>query len=152
MDTINGEVKMHESAGGVVFYLSPTEKTLWVALVQKQNLQYFLPKGHLKSGESPYEAAIREIKEELTLEDDLRLIGELGTQSYTFFLAGDEILHKKDVHLFVYSLKKKSQIGPRVEENFIEARWVKFEEAVEIIAYDQEILKKAKRIFESNHQ
>ena len=83
MDTINGEVKMHESAGGVVFYLSPTEKTLWVALVQKQNLQYFLPKGHLKSGESPYEAAIREIKEELTLEDDLRLIGELGTQSYT---------------------------------------------------------------------
>jgi 8-oxo-dGTP pyrophosphatase MutT (NUDIX family) len=152
MDAINGEVIKHESAGGVVFHFSPTEKTLWVALVQKQNFEYFLPKGHLKTGESPYEAAIREIKEELSLDDDLRLIGELGTQSYTFFLSGDEMLHNKDVHLFVFSLEKKSQIKPRIEENFIDARWVKYEEAEKIITYDQEILKKAKRIFESYHQ
>ena len=152
MDTLNGKVKMHESAGGVVFYLSPTEMTLWVALVQKENLEYFLPKGHLETGESPYEAAIREIKEELSLDDELRFVGELGPHSYTFFIAGDERLHKKDVHLFVFSLEMKSPIRPRIEENFIDARWVKYKEAVEIIAYDQEILKKAKRIFESYHQ
>ena len=152
MNASNGEVKTHESAGGVVFYLSPTDKTLWVALVQKRNLEYFLPKGHLETGESRYKAAIREIKEELALDDELRFIGELGTQSYTFFLNGDERLHRKDVHLFVYSLETKSIIRPRIEENFIDARWVKYEEAVEIIAYDHEIIKKAKIIFESYHQ
>jgi 8-oxo-dGTP pyrophosphatase MutT (NUDIX family) len=135
MNTINREIKTHESAGGVVFFLSPTEQTLWVALVQNLNLEYFLPKGHLETGESPYEAAIREIKEELTLDDEPIFIGELGTQSYTFFLAGDERLHKKDVHLFVYSLETKSQIGPRIEENFIDARWVKYEEAIEYLSY-----------------
>lgn len=57
----------HESAGDYVF--CEENKTLYVALLKKEDGKYFIPKGHLKVGETAAQAALREIREELCLKD-----------------------------------------------------------------------------------
>jgi len=142
-------VVRHHSAGGFVFYKSLLDGLLYVALVQKATGDYFVPKGHIERGETPVEAAVREIKEELTLAETPHLIGKVGVSSYTFTRPGDHRQHYKDVHLFAFSLPNKAALHPQAEESFVDARWVEFGRALEIIAFERANLVKARRRFES---
>ena len=138
----------HHSAGGFVFYKSLLDGSLYVALVQKATGEYFVPKGHIERDETPAEAAVREIKEELTLAETPHLIGKVGVSSYSFTRPGDRRQHHKDVHLFAFSLPVRAVLYPQAEENFIAARWVEFGEALDIIAFERQNLIKARRRFE----
>lgn len=69
-------VPTHESAGGVV--VRSENGKLWVALVcERGESSLVLPKGHIEAGESPEQAAMREVAEEAGLTR-LHLIGPLG--------------------------------------------------------------------------
>ena len=67
----------HECAGGFVFFEDRQTHKLFVALLRKTNSYYLIPKGHIKKNEEPQTAAIREIKEELSLTETLKNISFL---------------------------------------------------------------------------
>jgi 8-oxo-dGTP pyrophosphatase MutT (NUDIX family)/glycosyltransferase involved in cell wall biosynthesis len=140
----------HESAGGFVFFEDPATHELFVALLQKADGYYVIPKGHIKKNETPEMAAIREIKEELSLIDNPQVISFIGISSYTFTLDDPKIVHKKNVHNYVFRFYKKMDIKPQKEEGYEKAEWVSFETALEKISFDKENLLKAKQSFYYN--
>lgn len=145
-----GNKVIHKSAGGFVFYESPNDHVLYVALLQKQDGRFFVPKGHLLKNETPENAAVREVKEELLLKDNLKIIVKLGVDSYIFKLPNDNRLHYKDVHLYVFLLEQKSVIKPLENEDFINAEWLKFNDTLKKIVFDKNNLLKARQYFYFN--
>ncbi|MEK7635739.1 MAG: glycosyltransferase [Patescibacteria group bacterium] len=141
---------IHKSAGGFVFHESPYDHILYVALLQKQDRKFFIPKGHLLKNEKPENAAIREVKEELLLKDNPKIIAKLGVDNYIFNLPNDNRLHYKDVHLYVFLLEQKSLIEPLKDEDFINAEWLRFNDALEKISFDKNNLLKARQYFYFN--
>jgi len=140
----------HESAGGFVFFEDPLTHEMFVALLRKTDGYYVIPKGHLKKGEDPKEAAFREVKEELLLKDALRIVSFLGIDRYTFTLDDNKTIHYKNVYLFVFRTDKKVNIKPLKDEGFEAAEWLPFEVAIEKISFDKENLLKARQSFYYN--
>lgn len=138
---------IHQSAGGFVFYEAPKDHILYVALLQKPDGKFFIPKGHIQKNEKPEQAAIREIKEELLLKKNLEIIAKIGVNNYSFTLDESGVIHYKNVHLYVFSLPKKEIIKPLESEDFIKAEWLKFNEALEKISFDKDNLLKARQYF-----
>jgi 8-oxo-dGTP pyrophosphatase MutT (NUDIX family) len=91
-----------------------------------------LPKGHVDPGETPAEAARREVREEAGVE--ARLAGELGTVRYWYMRDGRRIAKHVDFFLFEY-------VGGRVDDHDHEvehARWMPLAEAVAALTYQGE--------------
>lgn len=137
----------HISAGGFVFFEEPLTYKLFVALLCNLHGWYVIPKGHLHKNEDAQTAAIREIKEELSLQDTPKIISFLGIDSYTFTLDKSGITHYKNVYLYVFQINKKAGIEPLKEEGFETAEWLPFEIAAEKIYFDRENLLKARQCF-----
>jgi ADP-ribose pyrophosphatase YjhB (NUDIX family) len=107
-----------ESAGGVI--LNPDGLVL---LVSQHGTSWSLPKGHLEEGESPLEAARREIHEEtgVTRLEHVRPLG-----SYTRYRLGadgrEDRSELKTIHLFLFSTDE-TELAP-IDSDNPEARWV----------------------------
>jgi 8-oxo-dGTP pyrophosphatase MutT (NUDIX family)/predicted nucleotidyltransferase len=142
---------IHESAGGFLFFQESHPRHLFVALLKTSSGEYVIPKGHLKKNESAEEAALREVKEELSLAENPLIISKLGISRYTFTRAEDKLPHRKKVHLYVLYFPNKEKIFPLKSEGFIAAEWVLFDDAIKKITFNKEALIKAKRIFSLNH-
>ena len=138
---------VHQSAGGFIFYEDPKSHFLYVALLQKLDEKFFIPKGHLLKGEKPETAALREIREELVLDKNPKVITKIGMDSYSFTLPNDKRMHHKNVHLYVFSFTQKEAIKPLGNEDFINAEWLKFDEALKKITFDKTNLLKARQAF-----
>lgn len=122
------------SSGGVVYRTADgrTEVVLASRRTRSGDLVWGLPKGHLDSGESPEEAAIREVREETGLIAEIR--DPLGTISYTYSWEGQGI--SKIVHFFLMRA-----IGGDTSDHdheMEEVRWFQLEEALDSAAYDSE--------------
>ena len=144
----------HESAGGYVF--CEENGKLFVALLKNKDGKYFIPKGHLKLGESPEKAALREIKEELCLDISPFKIAKVGFIEYAFNKNNDNKSHFKKLHHYVFELDKKLDIKPLQDEDCIEARWFEAKDAIQKLEYEKDTLREAIRIFQgyrlvSNH-
>ncbi len=50
---------IHQSAGGFVFYEATDSHILYVALLQKPDGKFYIPKGHIFKNEEPNRAALR---------------------------------------------------------------------------------------------
>ena len=118
-----------ESAGGVV--LNPEGLVL---LVSQHGTSWSLPKGHLEEGESPLEAARREIHEE-TGVTRLELVRPLG--SYTRHRLGDDGREDgselKTIHLFLFKTDQ-TELAP-VDPDNPEARWVERGRVAEMLTH-----------------
>ena len=88
------------SAGGLVIDFSGTKGLLIGRFDQKdanrERLLWSLPKGHIEEGETPEEAAIREVAEETGITSEISR--ELGVIDF-WFMAGGKRIHKT-VHHF----------------------------------------------------
>jgi len=133
---------LHQSAGGFVFYESQIG-ALYVALLENEKGKFVLPKGHIQEGESAEAAALREIKEELGIKTYLKLIGFAGQSRYRFKDYDDKRIHFKRVNLFVFSSPKMANLSALKKEGFINAKWLKTEDALRKLAFDKKILIKA---------
>jgi 8-oxo-dGTP pyrophosphatase MutT (NUDIX family) len=85
------------SAGGLVVDPERASAALIGRLDRRGRLLWSLPKGHIESGETPEQAAIREVAEETGIAG--RVLAPLGTIDY-WFVAEDRRVHKT-VHHFL---------------------------------------------------
>jgi len=124
------------SAGGLVIDSTGT-KGLLIGRIDlkdqsREKLLWSLPKGHIEAGESPEQAAIREVKEETGIDSEISK--SLGVIDF-WFMAGGKRIHKT-VHHFLFK-ETGGKIAPQVSE-VDDVRWFPLEEIVEKLAYPDE--------------
>ena len=124
------------SAGGLVIDFSGTRGLLIGRYDQKdasrERLLWSLPKGHIEEGETPQQAAIREVAEETGIDSEISR--ELGVIDF-WFMAGGKRIHKT-VHHFLF--KEVGGVLTPQESEVDEARWFPLEEIVSLLAYPDE--------------
>ena len=120
------------SAGGVVVrghdvvVIVPTRRAANGAKVLA------LPKGHVDPGETPIQAAAREVREEAGVDAEAR--GELGAVRYWYMRNGRRIAKQVDFYLFDYLGGDVADHDHEVEQ----ARWMPLAEAATALTYEGE--------------
>ncbi|MDR2347855.1 MAG: NUDIX hydrolase [Bifidobacteriaceae bacterium] len=135
------------SAGGLV--VDAFEGVAHAAVIARRNragrLEWCLPKGHVEEGETPPQAAVREILEETGIEGQvLRLLGSIDY----WFLGETHRVHKV-VHHYLLSAQGgllTAENDPDAEAE--EAAWVPLDQLRERLAYPNErrLVQTARRI------
>ena len=120
------------SAGGVVVRRSPASGG-WEACLIRVREAWSLPKGNLDRGETPEQAAVREISEETGLPlDGLTVRAELPPAEYMY--RRDGRLIGKIVHHYLVEVPADAPLRPQLAE-VDAAEWVPLEEAAQRVAY-----------------
>jgi 8-oxo-dGTP pyrophosphatase MutT (NUDIX family) len=128
------EIRVTHSAGGVVL-----NEQNEVIVVNQRGKFWSLPKGHIDPGETPLQAAEREIREE-SGASGLKYIQKLGR--YERFKLGpnsgesDDMSEKKVITMFLFHahhqlLKPEDPHNP-------EARWVPLEEVEALLSHPKD--------------
>jgi ADP-ribose pyrophosphatase YjhB (NUDIX family) len=124
------------SAGGLVVDKTGTKGLLIGRLDPKdashERLLWSLPKGHIESGESPEEAAIREVAEETGIKSEITR--SLGVIDFWFMASGKRI--HKTVHHYLFR-KVGGTLAPQITE-VDDVGWFPLEEIVNLLAYPDE--------------
>ena len=124
------------SAGGLVIDQSGTKGLLIGRKDLKdptgQRLLWSLPKGHIEEGETPEQAAIREVQEETGIESEISKA--LGVIDF-WFMAGGKRIHKT-VHHYLFK-EVGGTLAPQITE-VDEVGWFPLEEVVGLLAYPDE--------------
>ena len=126
------------SCGGVVVYRG---KILLLYKNYKNKYEgWVLPKGTVEEGEEYKETAIREVKEETSV--DASIIKYVGKSQYTFNTAQNIIV--KDVHWYLMMADNYFS-KPQREEYFVDSGYYKYHEAYHLLKFSNEkqILEKA---------
>ena len=102
-----------------------------------------LPKGKVEKGESPEEAATREVREETGMSADI--IKKLGSINYWFVSPEDKSKVYKTVDF--YLMENKSGNPEEHDWEVEEVKWLDIDAAVKIMEYpsEREMMLKAKR-------
>jgi 8-oxo-dGTP pyrophosphatase MutT (NUDIX family) len=138
----SSRAKEETSAGGVVFRMS--EGAPLFLLIRDSYKNWGFPKGHLESGEQPEAAALREVSEETGLSD-LSLRGLIDTIDWHFRFRG-RLIHKI-CHFFLMETGSSST-SPQRAEGITACRWLRFEDAEELISYTnaRDVLRRARSL------
>ena len=124
------------SAGGLVIDQSGTKGLLIGRKDLKdqsgERLLWSLPKGHIEEGETPEQAAIREVKEDTGIESDISKA--LGVIDF-WFMAGGKRIHKT-VHHYLFK-EVGGVLAPQISE-VDDVGWFPLEEVVGLLAYPDE--------------
>ena len=112
--------------GGEVVVIVPTRRAASGAKVLA------LPKGHVDPGETPVQAATREVREEAGVDADL--VEELGQVRYWYQRSGMKIAKVVTFFLFEYRSGDIDDHDAEVED----ARWVPLAEAARTLTYGGE--------------
>lgn len=118
------------SAGGVV--VRSLDGVPHVLLIRDPYGHWGLPKGHLERDEDPATAALREVREETGLAP-LELGTSLGTIDW-YFRRGDTLVHKYCTFYLMWS--QDGDPSPQTTEGISECRWLRVDEAMRQISYD----------------
>src|SRR6266498_4808487 len=133
------------SAGGVAFRWKDSEPEMVIVSV-KPKLRWQLPKGIVDPGESPKETAVREVREEGGVETVRLSLIETIEYWYRSTKNGKPVRFHKFVHF--YLLEYKSGDVSDHDHEIEEARWVSFDEAVEMLEFksEREVVEKAREL------
>jgi len=132
----------HEtSAGGVVFRRDGDEPLY--LLIRDSYRNWGFPKGHLKAGEPPERAAVREVREETGLTAlEVRSLVEVIDWHFRF--RGRRI--HKVCHFYLMETPQ-ARTKPQRSEGISACRWARFQDAERLIAYEN-----AREVLERAHQ
>jgi 8-oxo-dGTP pyrophosphatase MutT (NUDIX family) len=124
------------SAGGLVIDATGTKGLLIgrrdLKDQSRERLLWSLPKGHIEEGETPEQAAIREVQEETGIESEIAR--ELGVIDF-WFMAGGKRIHKT-VHHYLFK-ETGGHLAPQITE-VDDVGWFPLNEIVELLAYPDE--------------
>ena len=108
-----------------------------VLLVQVKNMKgkkiWTFPKGHIEAGETPRQAALREVLEETGYK--AVIVRPMIRVKYAFTFQGNYV--KKMVQW--YLMKKLGRIGKHDASEIISIRWVSLQKARELVQYPSDI-------------
>ena len=130
------------SAGGVAFRWKDSEPEM-VIVCMKPKLRWQLPKGIVDPGETPEEAAVREVNEEGGVETERLGLIETIEYWYRSMKNGKPVRFHKFVHF--YLLEYRGGDVANHDHEVEEARWVSFEVALELLEFksEREVVEKA---------
>lgn len=128
------------SAGGVV-YRRDAAGALFL-LIRDSYRNWGFPKGHLKEGESPDRAALREVSEETGLSS-LELCSVIDVVDWHFRFRGRRI--HKVCHFYLLETSE-TRTTPQRSEGITECRWAAYREATRLISYSN-----ARQVLERAH-
>jgi len=126
----------YTSAGGVVAH--PSGRQVLVLLLSNRpgpdgQAEVRLPKGHIESGESPQEAALREVYEEAGLPG-LEIVADLGQQTVEFDSEGYHLCRDERYYLMTLC----PGVKPIPPESQFERLWLPWMEALARLTYRAE--------------
>lgn len=120
--------RVETSAGGVVFRRGSQAEVL---LIRDPYANWGLPKGHIEGGETPEQAALREVEEETGLAS-LEVVAQLPTIDWYFRDRG-KLVHKF-CHFFLLEAITGEPV-PQLEEGITECQWLVVGDAVHTVSY-----------------
>lgn len=133
------------SAGGVVY--RKRGAVVEVAIIKVGPVvRWQLPKGIVDEGETPEQAAIREVREETGL--NAKIESNLETIEYWYVSSGKtgKVRYHKFVHF--YLMKYRSGKTDDHDHEVLEARWVPIVDAIRMLSFksERELVEKAKEL------
>ena len=130
------------SAGGVVFRIEDGAPLF--LLIRDSYGNWGFPKGHLETGESAEEAALREVREETGVRE-LASCGLIDTIDWYFRFRG-RLIHKS-CHFYLMATSE-SETAPQRAEGITACQWVSYGEAHEAVSYAnaREVLRRAREM------
>ncbi|MBR1730825.1 MAG: NUDIX domain-containing protein [Ruminococcus sp.] len=134
-----------KSCGGIVFYKGKTSTR--ILLVKNNNGRYWsFPKGHIEIGETEEETAIREIKEETSLDVEIKE----GFREISDYCPYGKI-HKRVVFFLAQAFTDNVVVQ---EEEIAEYIWVDLQQARKLCTYDNDlrIISKAETVIKLSCQ
>ena len=120
------------SAGGLVVDKSGEMGLLIGRIDKRGRMLWSLPKGHIEAGESPEEAAIREVREETGIKSSITR--SLGVIDFWFMAEGKRI--HKTVHHFLFT-EKSGRLEAQLSE-VDEVKWFPLDDIAKTLAYPDE--------------
>jgi 8-oxo-dGTP pyrophosphatase MutT (NUDIX family) len=122
------------SAGGLIVDRSggTPRAALIGRLDRRGTMKWSLPKGHIEPGETPEQAAEREIREETGIEG--RVLAPLGTIDFWFMLQAQRV--HKTVHHFL--LEAQGGALSDADSEVDEVSWVPLDQVVDRLAFEDE--------------
>ena len=136
------------SAGGAAFRQNDSDFEVAIVSI-KPKMRWQLPKGIIDEGESPEQAAIREVREESGIEAEI--LEKIETVEYWYFgdKNGERVRFHKLVHF--YLMKFVAGDVANHDHEVAEARWVKSAEAIKMLAFKSEktVVEKAADLFKN---
>lgn len=123
------QARLETSSGGVVFRVHDGERQF--LLIKDPYDNWGLPKGHVEGGETPLQAAIREVSEETGL-CELSVVEQLPTIDW-YFKDHGHLVHKF-CHFFLLQCDG-GDARPQLEEGISECSWKSLEEALQAVTY-----------------
>lgn len=131
------------SAGGVAFRKKDSGVEIAIVCV-KPKQRWQLPKGIVDPGESPEGTALREVREEAGVETERLALIETIEYWYRSVRNGKPVRYHKFVHFYLlhYLRGDVADHDHEVEE----ARWVSFEQALELLEFksERDVVEKAR--------
>jgi len=129
-------VKRYESAGGVV---RSSDGEQMLVLLRGERLgpegrpEVRLPKGHIEPGETPRQAAVREVREEAGLSN-LEVLRDLGHQRVEFDWQGTHYVRDERCYLMATT----SATAAQPPEAQFERRWLPWTQALARLTFEAE--------------
>jgi len=132
------------SAGFILFRPSPAGP-LFLLLDYGKHWDY--PKGHLEAGETPWDAALRELEEETGISRVTRVPGFEEKLAYFFYAPRKGRIYKT----VTFFLARTKDEKVRLSHEHTGHAWLGYEEALSRLTYEnaREMLRKAHRALES---
>lgn len=129
----------HRSAGGLV-----VRDSLILLISTQEGKRWQLPKGHIEEGETPEEAAVREVREETGVTG--RILAPLPPVEYWYIEKGRRRVHKKvEYYLLSYVSGDTADFDAREVSG---ADWFSWEDGLARLSFENErrVVQEARRL------
>lgn len=119
------------TSGGIVFRIK--DNVIEIVLLQDLKARWSIPKGHVESGETLEQTAIREIGEETGLHS-LKILSKLD-KIHFFYRMNNKLIFMTNFIYLIESTDTDEQLQPEDSEGIVDVQWFEAEQAYDILEY-----------------